>query len=403
MGKIERKGTGAAGNAANAFTTIQPDAGTSPAAASSTDTLTLTSSDNSITITGNSATDTIDFIVASAAGESFKTISTPSGTSPVADSATDTLTLAGTDLTITGDSTTDTITFDASGLAKLAGRAGGQTLQGGNASGNHLILDSTSHATKGIVKVSGIMTVGSTTQTNTGTLGASLFGYSSVMSGESNLGSGYSLTVDGNYAFASGYINASRGTATVAFGRNSTAQGAYSFAMGRQLYTPPTDANGSHFLGDSDPDTLGEQTCPAADALVGRFKGGFELYRGAMTGVSYRLKQGTVNTTDATVTTVQTIATASNKSYMIEARVTARRTGGAGGAAGDSAAYIVRTMVKNVAGTLTLSGLATDFSSEDQAAWDATLTVSGTNILVRVTGAANNNITWNSTTVIDVV
>lgn len=46
----------------NSFAFIQPDAGTTPAADSSTDTLTLTSSDSSITITGNSTTDTIDFV-----------------------------------------------------------------------------------------------------------------------------------------------------------------------------------------------------------------------------------------------------------------------------------------------------------------------------------------------------
>lgn len=34
----------------------------------------------------------------------------------------------------------------------LAGRAGGQTLQGGTASGEHLVLESTAHATKGFVK-----------------------------------------------------------------------------------------------------------------------------------------------------------------------------------------------------------------------------------------------------------
>lgn len=48
------------------FTTFQTPNGTSPVADSSSDTLNFTSSDNSITITGNSATDTIDFIVASA-------------------------------------------------------------------------------------------------------------------------------------------------------------------------------------------------------------------------------------------------------------------------------------------------------------------------------------------------
>lgn len=48
------------------FKTIQTPSGTSPVATSTTDTLTLTSSDNSITITGNSVTDTVDLVVASA-------------------------------------------------------------------------------------------------------------------------------------------------------------------------------------------------------------------------------------------------------------------------------------------------------------------------------------------------
>lgn len=45
------------------FTIIQTDAGTSPAADNTNDTLTLTSSDGSILITGNAGTDTIDFVV----------------------------------------------------------------------------------------------------------------------------------------------------------------------------------------------------------------------------------------------------------------------------------------------------------------------------------------------------
>ncbi len=43
-----------------AFTTIQADEGTSPVATTATDTLTLTSSDDNIVVTGNATTDTID-------------------------------------------------------------------------------------------------------------------------------------------------------------------------------------------------------------------------------------------------------------------------------------------------------------------------------------------------------
>lgn len=55
----------------NSFTTIQPPNGTSPTASSPTDTLTLTSTDGTVTITGNSATDTIDFSVAASASPGF--------------------------------------------------------------------------------------------------------------------------------------------------------------------------------------------------------------------------------------------------------------------------------------------------------------------------------------------
>lgn len=45
----------------NSFSTIQPPNGTSPTASSPTDTLTLTSNDGTVVITGNSGTDTVDF------------------------------------------------------------------------------------------------------------------------------------------------------------------------------------------------------------------------------------------------------------------------------------------------------------------------------------------------------
>lgn len=53
------------GGASDSFNTIQTPAGTAPVASSPTDVLTLTSSDNSLTITGDSTTDTVDFVVAS--------------------------------------------------------------------------------------------------------------------------------------------------------------------------------------------------------------------------------------------------------------------------------------------------------------------------------------------------
>jgi len=114
---------------------------------------------------------------------------------------------------------------------------------------------------------------------------------------------------------------------------------------------------------------------------------------------SVKWRQGRVATTDATVTTIDTIATTSNTCIMVDVQVVARRTGGTAGTAGDVAAYKRLAAFKNVAGVLTQISTTTDAGTfESQAGWDCTVVVSGTNILVRVTGAANNNVTWHSTT-----
>jgi len=103
-----------------------------------------------------------------------------------------------------------------------------------------------------------------------------------------------------------------------------------------------------------------------------------------------------VTTTNATTATAATIAIASGNTYLIEARIVARRTGGSSGTADDGATYVRRGTYTTKSGTVTLMGsvqtIGTD--AEDQAGWDATLDISGTNVLVRVTGAANNDITW---------
>ena len=51
-------------------------------------------------------------------------------------------------------------------------------------------------------------------------------------------------------------------------------------------------------------------------------------------------------------------------------------------------------MVTTKSGTVTINAVDTELTQEDQAGWDCTLDVSGSNIRVRVTGAANNTIDW---------
>lgn len=66
------------GAGSNSFATFQTDNGSSPTATSPTDVMTLTSSDKSVSITGNSGTDTIDF------SSAIETVTaTPTGTCTV--------------------------------------------------------------------------------------------------------------------------------------------------------------------------------------------------------------------------------------------------------------------------------------------------------------------------------
>jgi len=115
--------------------------------------------------------------------------------------------------------------------------------------------------------------------------------------------------------------------------------------------------------------------------------------------VKYR--QNRIETTNGTTTTIDTIATVTDTCIMVDTQVVARRTGGTAGTAGDIAAYGRRAAFKNVGGVLTQVSTTTAIGTfESQAGWNCTITASGTNILVSGLGAANNNVTWHSTTAI---
>lgn len=107
---------------------------------------------------------------------------------------------------------------------------------------------------------------------------------------------------------------------------------------------------------------------------------------------------GQVQTTDATATSIITIATSSNRAYAIIARCTGHRTDSG---TDEINSYFEAATYKNDAGTLTLQnssqllGAAGDL--EDDATWGGiTFTVSGTNIVVQVTGVAAQTIRWHA-------
>ncbi len=113
-------------------------------------------------------------------------------------------------------------------------------------------------------------------------------------------------------------------------------------------------------------------------------------------GATHNVTGHTVNTTNATATVAAAFTPATDTVELVEAFVTAFRTGGAG-AAGNSAAYIRRARILNNGGAVSVNGLAAEFTNEAVAAWDCTINVVGTSVRVVVTGAAATNITWNVT------
>lgn len=100
-------------------------------------------------------------------------------------------------------------------------------------------------------------------------------------------------------------------------------------------------------------------------------------------------------TTDATVSTLHTVPIPASTTVFLHGFITARRTGGGSGTAEDGAAYEFKVAYKNVAGTATIIGTATITAiAESQVGWDVTLVPTASNVAIRVTGAASNNISW---------
>lgn len=103
-------------------------------------------------------------------------------------------------------------------------------------------------------------------------------------------------------------------------------------------------------------------------------------------------------TTTATPATLFTFAITASTGRFIYVRVGSRRTGGASGtgATGDIAEFELRARYKNVGGTVALIGADHKVVDNEtgSAGWDVNLTISGTDVLLVVTGAASMNITW---------
>lgn len=118
-----------------------------------------------------------------------------------------------------------------------------------------------------------------------------------------------------------------------------------------------------------------------------------------ITNVTEDTGGNTINTTTNATVALETIAIPTDTVVMIESYITCRKTSGAGvGTVGQGNGYIRTVKAKNVAGVVTIGVVQSSFTSEDIAPLDATFAVSGTNVVLNVTGENNDNITWNSIT-----
>jgi len=137
-----------AGAGQNLWETIASDSG-STAANTTTDTLSILGGTNcSTAIAGDTLT-----INVTAGGDVFKTMNCPSGSDPVADSATDTLNFTGTTITITGNSGTDTIDFELNSTLKSNYDAAHTHISQSGASHTNINQDVTTTGTPGFAGI----------------------------------------------------------------------------------------------------------------------------------------------------------------------------------------------------------------------------------------------------------
>lgn len=106
--------------------------------------------------------------------------------------------------------------------------------------------------------------------------------------------------------------------------------------------------------------------------------------------------QNILTTTDATPTTINSVAASNDGIYYVEYTIIARQRGGTGGTVGDGAAYQKQEVFRYIGGTLTQIGTTTTwFEKENNSAWSVGSSISGgSSIDIQVTGAADSEIVW---------
>ena len=227
-------------------------------------------------------------------------------------------------------------------------------------------------------------------------------GLSTIASGTASHAEGDSTQATGLSSHAQGTSTQATGDRSFAAGRASIASGDDSTAIGVKALTGAN--SGAMILTDSQDFT---STVDSSDRMKMRFQDGWDLVKGGGAnnddGVNFKIRQSSVSTSDATVSNVQSIAIPTNCTVMIKSKIVGARTGGTAGVLGDSAAYERTSVFKNINGSVTVHKRQSDYTFEDQSSWNGLMSVSGTDAVIQVQGAANNNVSWHVTSYIQIV
>jgi len=118
----------------------------------------------------------------------------------------------------------------------------------------------------------------------------------------------------------------------------------------------------------------------------------------------FRQEQDKTDTTDAAYKVLKTIVVPTDSIMLVKSYVNGRKTSGSGsGNAGDGGVYERTAAFKNVGGVVTRIRRQSDFTGEDILGWQVRQSASGTNVIVEVKGDANNNVSWEATTIIQIL